>query len=744
MRLPAGSDDDLYWGGCTAVFASEDQRLWFERMVAKGWTAPTWPTEYGGGGLTLDQAEILREEMTALGCRLPLAGWGLTLLGPTLLRYGSEAMKQSFLPATARGEIRWCQGFSEPGAGSDLASLSTRAEPVEGGFLVNGQKIWTTYGDRSDWMFCLVRTDRSAPKREGISFLLIDMASKGVTARPITLISGSREFCEVFFEDVFVPADQIVGEINRGWDVTKFLLGCEREVSGRVKAQGAKPLGAALVSQGLEISPFRRQEIARFDIEAWGFTALLSESAQLAALGVERPGLGSAVKYIGSELNKSRLELQMDLHGSQALLWEGDAPDDGLLARTWLRTKANSLAGGSNEMQLNMIARHVLGLPDRPANRTGDALAMDFTEDLRLLRDAVRLLLDRFADKATVRARRAQDSRYSTELWQSFCDAGYSNILSLDDGRGAALGARAGAIVQEELGRAMIRLPFLATSLIGTSGLLAIEETGLQERLIAGVADGSIRMTLAIDEGSKHDPGNFSTRLEPRGDEFELNGTKRFVPDASSCDAFVVAGQLPSGDLALIHVPTAAKGVSICITGLIDEGDWGDVTFNEVMIGRHDIISQGDDAHKVLRAMLGAGKLGAAAELLGIGDEACDSTVAYLKTRRQFDHYLAEYQALQHRIALVHIRLELARAAVRAAARTIDEALESSGSTSAAKFLAGEAATLAVREAVQLHGGIAMTDEYDIGFFLKRAKVLCELYGDATHQADCFAATLGY
>ncbi|MFL6712806.1 MAG: acyl-CoA dehydrogenase family protein, partial [Sulfurifustis sp.] len=188
MRGPITSYADVCWGGRNFKFASEDQRLWLERMAKRGWTAPEWPTQYGGGGLSKEQAKILREEMARIGARQPLHSFGLSMIGPAILKYGAEALKRQHIPPIIRGEIRWCQGYSEPNAGSDLAGLQTRAEDKGDHFIVNGQKIWTSYADKADWMFCLVRTNSTAKKQLGISLVLFDMTSPGVTTRPIKLI----------------------------------------------------------------------------------------------------------------------------------------------------------------------------------------------------------------------------------------------------------------------------------------------------------------------------------------------------------------------------------------------------------------------------------------------------------------------------------------------------------------------------------------------------------------------------
>jgi alkylation response protein AidB-like acyl-CoA dehydrogenase len=341
-----------------------------ERMAERGWTVPTWPREYGGGGLSGAEARVLREEMARLKCRSPLESFGIWMLGPALLKYGNEAQKKEHLPKIARGEIRWCQGYSEPNAGSDLASLQTRAEDKGDHYLVNGQKIWTSYADKADWIFCLVRTDPSAKKHEGISFLLFDMESPGVSTVPITLISGKSPFCQTFFNDVKVPKENLVGELNRGWDVAKYLLTHEREMIGGslTAASSARSLGEVAAdtvgrAEGVLDDPLLRARIAEFEIDALAFEATLQRAGDMAKAGQGVGAYSSVLKYYGAELNKRRYELLMDAGGADGLEWEGDRSNDGKLPRDWLRTKANSIEGGTSEVQLNIIAKRVLGLP---------------------------------------------------------------------------------------------------------------------------------------------------------------------------------------------------------------------------------------------------------------------------------------------------------------------------------------------------------------------------------------------
>ncbi len=369
MRLPMETEDDMCWGGRHWKFKSDDQRVWLERMVEKGWTVPEWPREYGGGGLTRDEAKILHQEMGAMGCRSPLDSFGIWMLGPALLKYGSEEQKREYLPKIARGEIRWCQGYSEPGAGSDLASLQTRAQEQGDHFVVNGSKIWTSYADRADWIFCLVRTDPEAPKHEGISFVLFDMESAGVSTRPITLISGKSPFCQTFFDDVLVPKANLVGKLNKGWEIAKYLLTHERDMIGGIgRPSDGRSLGQIALEtvgsdNGILADPILRADIASLEIDGWAFRLMMERAGDMAKAGQAHPAVSSLLKYYGTELNKRRFELLMTAGGSDALEWEGPRSREGHAARAWLRSKGNSIEGGTSEVQLNIVAKRILGLP---------------------------------------------------------------------------------------------------------------------------------------------------------------------------------------------------------------------------------------------------------------------------------------------------------------------------------------------------------------------------------------------
>ena len=363
------------WGGRNADFPNPDTKVWLDRMASRGWTAPEWPAEYGGGGLSKDQARILQQEMSRINARTPLASFGLWMLGPALLEFASEEQKKKYLGEIVRGEIRWCQGYSEPGAGSDLAGLQTKAEDKGDHYLVNGQKVWTSYADQCDWIFCLVRTNSSV-KHDGISFLLIDMDTPGVEARPIKLISGASPFCETFLTDVVVPKENLVGELNKGWTIAKRLLEHERTM---ISAMGMGGGGAASMG-GMEAmakenfgedgdkiaNPAIREAVTNHKMDHQAFALTLKRAADEAKAGQGMGAAASMFKYYGTELNKRRFELLLDVMGTQALGWEGEGFDARELSitRSWLRSKGNSIEGGTSEVQLNVIAKRVLGLPD--------------------------------------------------------------------------------------------------------------------------------------------------------------------------------------------------------------------------------------------------------------------------------------------------------------------------------------------------------------------------------------------
>ncbi|MXY53113.1 MAG: acyl-CoA dehydrogenase [Gammaproteobacteria bacterium] len=359
-------------GGRKAKYPNPETKLWLDRMAERGWTAPHWPKEYGGGGLSTEEHQVLADEMGRINAAAPLSGHGLTMIGPAILEFGTHEQCLEHLPRIARGEIRWCQGYSEPGAGSDLASLQCRAEEDGDDYLVNGSKIWTSGADQADWIFALVRTDFSV-KHEGISFLVLDMDTPGVTVSPIELISGSSEFCQTFFDDVRVPKRNLIGKPGEGWTVGKRLLQYERSsIGGRGNArQKVKTIDEtareyAGVEGGKIADHDLRSRVTSLRIDETAYQFTIRRSIEESTSSRAPSFLSSFFKLYGTEQNMRRQDLTMDIMGLKALGWSGDAyaPAELGATRGWLRSKANSIEGGSSEVQRNIIAKRVLGLPD--------------------------------------------------------------------------------------------------------------------------------------------------------------------------------------------------------------------------------------------------------------------------------------------------------------------------------------------------------------------------------------------
>ncbi|MDO6798893.1 acyl-CoA dehydrogenase family protein [Shimia thalassica] len=369
MRQPM-NEADVCWGGRNWVFQSDAQRDWLNAMADRGWTVPEWPKAYGGGGLNGDEQRVLKEELDRINARPPLQSFGIWMLGPALLEFGTEEQKRHYLPQVARGEIRWCQGYSEPGAGSDLAGVQTKGVDAGDYFEVSGQKIWTSYADKADWIFCLVRTEPDAPKHKGISFLLFDMASEGVTTKPIKLISGASPFCETFFDGVKVPKDQIVSERGKGWTVAKYLLTHEREMIGSSDAAlfGSEDLvevarDAIGLNENNQLDdPVLRGKIADFLIDELAFDAELARAKDWMRAGNQLGVESATLKYTGTELNKRRQELIMEAGGLEALEWDFANAESDEKASLWLRSKGNSIEGGTSEVMLSILSKAVLEL----------------------------------------------------------------------------------------------------------------------------------------------------------------------------------------------------------------------------------------------------------------------------------------------------------------------------------------------------------------------------------------------
>ncbi len=381
-HCPAGArgEGEIHLGTTKKTY-DRDTQAWLEIMAERCWTVPMWPTEYGGGGLSVDATKVLYEEMAAIDARPPLRNMGTRMLGPTLLEYGTEDQKQRHLKTIAQGGANWCQGYSEPGAGSDLASLRTQAEDKGDYFLINGQKVWTSGAQFADWMFCLVRTDNDVPKHQGISFVLLPMDQDGVTVKPIQLISGGSHFCETFLDNAIAEKRDLIGTLNDGWSVGKRLLQHERSGQGGLGPSIGRsgPVGVTIdldvadvgrdylgLQDGRIADVQMRDAVIRWKMRSAAFQSTQRRAGEEAKSG-QTPGAATSIfKLYGSSLSQDRQDLIARLMGSQGVGWEGDAfaPDEIGATRSWLASRAVTIYGGTNEVQANIIAKRVLGLPD--------------------------------------------------------------------------------------------------------------------------------------------------------------------------------------------------------------------------------------------------------------------------------------------------------------------------------------------------------------------------------------------
>lgn len=366
-HLRSGNSPDL---------PKDEVEKWFSALATRGWITPDWPTQYGGAGLDRQYTSALRAELRAVDAPSP-GHPGISMLGPTLLELGTEEQRLEHLPKIARNEVYWCQGFSEPGAGSDLASLQTRAERDGDEYVINGSKIWTSGAHKADWMFCLTRTDPEAPKHQGISFIMVDMHQPGIEVAPLQLIDGSSEFNQVFLDDARAPVDYVVGEVNAGWSVAKRLLQHERstDIHDVIIWEAKEPIDAFVkreigMADGVLADPTLRERLAAHEIDARALDLTMRRAAEEAKSGQQAGHPGRDVSAIGKyrwgDVEKEAHDIAMVAAGTGSLGWEGEGflPTQLQWTKEWLFSRSHSIWGGTHEIQKNLIAKRVLDIPE--------------------------------------------------------------------------------------------------------------------------------------------------------------------------------------------------------------------------------------------------------------------------------------------------------------------------------------------------------------------------------------------
>lgn len=363
MRTPMPNSEQV-WASSNISFPNRDAEKWFRAMTDMGYCTPEWPKEFGGAGLNCEEAKILKEELLRINARPPQINFGITMLGPVILEYASQEQKEFFLPKISRGEIWWCQGFSEPGSGSDLASISSSAIIDDDKYIINGSKIWTSEANKADFMYCLVRTSKDS-KQGGISFVLIDMKSDGIEVKPIKLISGQSPFCQVFFTDVRVPRANLIGAENRGWEIAKKLLGLERMMMSDLGAEGAVDIDPRTLFKNSDLnkeSSFYFKTL-RHSMRQNAIELTMLRANQESRLGSFNSSM--VLKYLSTEEVQRRWELNLFALGSTGIkdLTEAQGNEYDII-KSFFYSKAYTIAGGSSEIQLNIISKNILGLPN--------------------------------------------------------------------------------------------------------------------------------------------------------------------------------------------------------------------------------------------------------------------------------------------------------------------------------------------------------------------------------------------
>jgi alkylation response protein AidB-like acyl-CoA dehydrogenase len=746
----------------------QDFSRWKKAMGERGWGTPTWPKQYGGAGLSSVQARVLQQEMSRVGAWNPIGGMGVMMFGPTLLEYGNEEQKRRHIPGIATGDVRWCQGYSEPGAGSDLAALRTQCVDSGDNFLVNGQKIWTSGAQFADWCFCLVRTDNTK-KHEGISFLLIDMKTPGVEVRPIKLISGNSPFCELFFTDVKVPKENLVGDRNRGWTIGKRLLQHERgglSAGSPIRANerdidriakdyiGTDP-------QGRIADPDLRACIAGHMMDARALRLTLLRAAAESKASQGPSAATSVMKNAASRIGQDRAELLLEIMGHQGLGWEaqGFSNDEVEATRVWLGGKATTIYGGSYEIQNNIIAKQILGLLDleslghrKMEPFVGERNTALLTEEQIMVRDSARSWLRENSPVGAFRKLRDGGNAhgFNRAAWAEMAELGWAGMLIPEQYGGTGLGHVTLGLLLEETGRTLTASPLISTALTATSALLLHASAAQKQAYLPKIAQGQLIATLAVDEGPHHRPERIALKAERSAAGYLLNGRKMFVLDGASADLIIVAARTSGAPddksgITLFLVDGNAAGLVRQQLSTVDSRGVANLIFENVRVGANAVLGGVDEGAVALAATLDRARAGLAAEMLGHAAQSFEITLDYLKNRVQFDRPIGTFQALQHRAAKMFTELELARSCVEGALQAIDrDAADVAQLASLAKAKAAALVHLVSNEMVQMHGGIGMTDAHDAGLYLKRARAQEVTFGAASYHRDRYATLLGY
>lgn len=752
--LAAELSDEIRLGGrrTAGIFSDPSSGLpWLRVLAKRGWAAPHWPVEWGGCNWTPRQHDIFASELAAADAPR-LSPLGLVMAAPVLIAFGTQAQKERWLPDIRNGVSYWCQGYSEPGSGSDLASLQCRARREGNEWVINGSKIWTTHAHWATHMFCLVRTDNSGKPQQGISFLMFELNTPGIQVRPIISISGDHEFNQVFFDEARVPADALIGEENQGWTIAKYLLEHERGGSStpylrarlsRLQQASQAAFGganAALAEQG-DVALSLANAQCRIDaLNAWEQQVLAARMG-LGSPPSWLPAAPSMGKLLATELKQHLTELGLDIAGAYGTtslhIEEAETsalavPESSVFAsHAYLNDRAASIYGGTNEVQRNLIARHILN-----ADVVEAIVPMDETQTM-LVASLQGWLQDRVPFEA--RAALLAKPESIAPVWQGLA----TELGLLGAALPEALGGMGGGLAEQmliaqALGAALVPEPYSASAVLGAALLQALDDPAAHS-LLQGLAQGQVRLAAAaLEPAGRAELNRVQTRLQGASAALHISGRKTLVRGAPWATHWLVSARDDAGLLRLVVVDPASSGVQRRDVRLMD-GTWAaELAFDKTPVA--SCLGSGD-ALAALESAWDSATLVTGAEAVGVMQSLVRDTAAYLGQRKQFGVTLASFQALQHRLADMYLALVQAAAAVAACTDVqADSAARRARRVSSAHVAVLRAVRLVGQGAVQLHGGMGMTDELAIGHGFKRLTVIERQFGGVTQHLRRVAA----
>ena len=719
----------------------EAARAWHSELVDHGLAAPGWPESAGGLGLCVEDQLDYYRMTTAAGapphpCALSF------ILAPTLITHGTQEQRDRFLEPLLRADEFWCQGFSEPGAGSDLASLSTRAVRDGASYRVTGQKVWTSMADRADWMFALVRTGPAGRSTDGITYLLIPMDSPGITVRPLRDISGGAHFAEVFFDDVDVPVDNRVGAEGHGWSIMRTSLSHERAtafLADEFKYRSTvDQVFRLLLARGLDSDPLVRQHIARLESDVRAIAANSARALSAVLRGEDPGGVASVNRLVKSEFEQRMHALALRASGPRAALGSraADAVDGGRWTYGYLMSRATTIGAGTAEIQRNTIAETVLGLPSHRGEGTrtaavvaGAPLAVAGPDELELravLAEALRTRVDVAALLAPGSRFDVVDGIADNPVWSALVEFGLPGLAAEESVGGAGAEPRLLYAALEEAAAALAPAPLVPT-VIALEVAIQTGAAAVARRITAGAAAA---FAVPLD-----DDGWVTSGIDlPVWDGTRLTGVVPVVAGAPAAEILVVLARSEGGDDLLVAVDPGDAGVDVAAQQPLDlTATIGSVTLAGAP---GQPVSPGGALGQGLRGARRRALLAVAADSVGVAARALSMAVAWAGEREQFGRAVGSFQAVSHRCADMLVALEGARSQVMAAAEADLDADASDCQVNLAAAAALDGAVSAAEATIQIHGGIGFTWEHPAHLLLRRAQANAVAVGRAETLRD--------